>query len=400
MKVALAITRIIVGVLFIFSGLIKANDPLGLSYKMMEFFEVWGWHGWSDYTLALSVTLISFEIIAGFAVLVGWQFKIFSWLLLLLIVCFTFLTGYAVLSGKIKECGCFGDCIKLTAMDSFVKDLVLTGLILFLFVFRKRVQPVFNSLTSAIILILSGVLAFSLQWYVLKHLPILDCLPYKAGNNIQEKMKIPAGAIPDSSVITFVYNRAGKEVEFTSDKFPADFDSTYTFVRRYDKLVRKGNAEAPIKDFVVLAEDGADFTQEFLNEPGYELWLFLKDGYKEADWATKLEILMKLAQQKNIPGFIITNVPMDQLREQSPRLVSQMFPLRSDVTAIKTAARTNPTLYFVKQGTIINKWGVADFELALLELQKTEANPKEEPQPPATDSVNQSPPLQDTTSKK
>ena len=400
MKLTLAISRIIVGVLFIFSGLIKANDPLGLSYKMMEFFEVWGWHGWSDYTLALSVTLISFEIIAGFAVLVGWQFKIFSWLLLLLIICFTFLTGYAVLSGKIKECGCFGDCIKLTAMDSFIKDLVLTGLILFLFIFRKRVQPVFNSLTSAIILILSGVLAFSLQWYVLKHLPVLDCLPYKAGNNIQEKMKIPAGAIPDSSVITFVYNRAGKEIEFTSDKFPGDFDSTYTFVRRYDKLVRKGNAEAPIKDFVVLAEDGADFTQEFLNEPGYELWLFLKDGYKEADWATKLEILMKLAQQKNIPGFIITNVPVEQLREQSPRLVSQMFPLRSDVTAIKTAARTNPTLYFVKQGTIINKWGVADFELALLELQKTEANPKAEPQPPATDSVNQSLPLQDTTLKK
>jgi uncharacterized membrane protein YphA (DoxX/SURF4 family) len=400
MKATLAITRIIVGVLFIFSGLIKANDPLGLSYKMMEFFEVWGWHGWSDYTLPLSVTLISFEIIAGFAVLLGWQFRLFSWLLLLLIVCFTFLTGYAVLSGKIKECGCFGDCIKLTAMDSFVKDLVLTALILFLFIFRKRVQPVFNSLTSIIILVLGGVLAFSLQWYVLKHLPVLDCLPYKSGNNIQEKMKIPAGAIPDSSVITFVYNRAGKEIEFTSDKFPADFDSTYTFVRRYDKLVRKGNAEAPIKDFVIIAEDGADFTQEFLSEPGYGLWLFLKDGYEETDWTAKLEIIMKLAQEKNIPGFIITNVPMDQLREQSPKLASLMFPLRSDVTAIKTAARTNPTLYLVKQGTIINKWGVADFELALLELQKTEANPKQEALPPAVDSLNQLPAAQDTTLKK
>jgi len=400
MKIALAITRILVGVLFIFSGLIKANDPLGLSYKMMEFFEVWGWHGWSDYTLALSVTLISFEIIAGFAVLVGWQFKIFSWLLLLLTICFTFLTGYAVLSGKIKECGCFGDCIKLTAMDSFIKDLVLTGMILFLVIFRNRVQPVFKTLTSVIILVLGGVLAFSLQWYVLNHLPVLDCLAYKPGNNIQEKMKIPVGAIPDSTVITFVYNRAGKEVEFTSDKFPADFDSTYIFVRRYDKLVRKGNAEAPIKDFVVLAEDGADFTQEFLSEPGYELWLFLKDGYKETEWATRLELIMKLAQDKNIPGFIITNVPVDQLREESPRLVASMFPLRSDVTAIKTAARTNPTLYLVKQGTIINKWGVADFDLALLELAKNPANPKEETQPPAKDSLNQAPALQDTTLKK
>src|SRR2546423_7094721 len=144
MKIVLSIVRILVGLLFIFSGLIKANDPLGLSYKMQEFFEVWGWNGWNDYTLALSIILISFEIIAGVAVLLGWQFRIFSWLLLLLIICFSFLTGYAVLSGKIKECGCFGDCIKLTAMDSFIKDVALFALILFLFFFRKQIRPAFN----------------------------------------------------------------------------------------------------------------------------------------------------------------------------------------------------------------------------------------------------------------
>src|SRR5256885_4552903 len=145
MKIVLSIVRILVGLLFIFSGLIKANDPLGLSYKMQEFFEVWGWNGWNDYTLPLSTILISFEIIAGVAVLLGWQFRIFSWLLLLLIICFSFLTGYAVLSGKIKECGCFGDCIKLTAQESFMKDVVLTALILVLVIFRNRVKPILNS---------------------------------------------------------------------------------------------------------------------------------------------------------------------------------------------------------------------------------------------------------------
>src|ERR1700730_3407577 len=270
MKIALAMSRILVGLLFIFSGLIKANDPLGLSYKMQEFFEVWGWQGFNDYALPLSMVLISFEIIAGVAVLLGWQFKLFSWLLLLLILCFSFLTGYAVLSGKIKACGCFGDCIKLTSLDSFIKDLVLLGLIVFLFIFRKRVRPIFNTVTNLVILLLSAVFSFSLQWYVLKHLPIVDCLPYKSGNNILEKMKIPAGAIPDSTVISFVYRKNGKETEFTADKFPSDFsDSSYQFVKRYDKLVRKGNAEPAIKDFVLLAEDGTDFTQEFLNEPGY-----------------------------------------------------------------------------------------------------------------------------------
>ena len=125
MKYLLTISRIIVGILFIFSGLIKANDPLGLSYKMQEFFEVWGWHSLNDYTLAFSVLMIAFEIIAGVAVLVGWQMRLFSWLLLLLIIFFTFLTGYALFSGKIKECGCFGDCIPLQANQSFLKDLLL-----------------------------------------------------------------------------------------------------------------------------------------------------------------------------------------------------------------------------------------------------------------------------------
>src|SRR5215211_7328625 len=141
MKILVNIARIIVGILFIFSGLVKANDPLGLSYKMQEFFDVWGMSGLNDFTLAFSIIIIAFEIIAGVAVLIGWQFRLFSWLLLLLIIFFTFLTGYAVLSGKIRECGCFGDCIKLTAMDSFIKDLVLTGLIVLLFINRHKIKP-------------------------------------------------------------------------------------------------------------------------------------------------------------------------------------------------------------------------------------------------------------------
>src|SRR5882762_7049424 len=134
MKSLINIARFIVGVLFIFSGLVKADDPLGLSYKMQEFLEVWHFHWLDNYTLAFSVLMIVFEIVAGVAILLGWRMKLFSWLLLLLIVFFTFLTGYAYLSGKIRECGCFGNCIPLTAGESFTKDLVLLALILFLFI--------------------------------------------------------------------------------------------------------------------------------------------------------------------------------------------------------------------------------------------------------------------------
>src|SRR3954470_15955528 len=219
MKQIVNISRFIVGVLFIFSGLIKANDPLGLSYKMQEFFEVWGWHGLNDYTLALSILMIAFEIIAGVAVLVGWQMKLFSWLLLLLTIFFTFLTGYALFSGKIRECGCFGDCIPLTADQSFMKDLILLVLIAIIFWQQNKIKPALNKTFSLAALFFTVVFSFAFQWYVLVHLPVKDCLPYKIGNNISEKMQAPPGSIPDSTVISFVYEKAGKQVEFTADNF-------------------------------------------------------------------------------------------------------------------------------------------------------------------------------------
>ena len=125
MKYILWLIRIIVGVLFIFSGVVKANDPLGLSYKMNEFFEVWNMYWMQPFSLTLSVVMIAFEIIAGVAVLLGYAQKVFSVLLLLLITFFTFLTAYVLFSGKIKECGCFGDCIKITNEETFAKDVAL-----------------------------------------------------------------------------------------------------------------------------------------------------------------------------------------------------------------------------------------------------------------------------------
>src|ERR1044071_3902724 len=143
MKYAVNVIRFLVGILFIFSGLVKANDPLGLRYKMEEFFDLWNedlaktsfsflipfLHFLRDHSLALSILMIAFEIIAGVALLIGWRMKIFSWLLLLLTIFFTFLTAYAVYSGKFTNCGCFGDCLPIPPTASFLKDIILTILI-------------------------------------------------------------------------------------------------------------------------------------------------------------------------------------------------------------------------------------------------------------------------------
>lgn len=371
MKPVLTIARFIVGILFIFSGLVKANDPLGLSYKMQEFFEVWGWNFLNDYTLSFSILMIAFEIIAGVAVLLGWRMKLFSWLLLLLIIFFTFLTGYAVLSGKIRTCGCFGDCIPLTAEQSFTKDLILLALIVFIFIFRNRIQPFFKPLISSRILILTTLFSFALQGYVFRHLPVVDCLPYKVGKNIQQQMKVPAGAVPDSTVITFVYSKQGKQVEFTADNFPADFDdSLYHFVKRYDKLIRKGNAEPAIKDFVLTSLSGTDSTNDILSQKGYSLFLFVKDQMNtvyEKDENNQLRLIIADARKNSIPLYIVTNareVLTQFALATRDSVLASTNAFMCDAVAIKTAARANPTLYLLKDGTIQKKWAFADIEKA------------------------------------
>ncbi|HEV2354234.1 MAG TPA: BT_3928 family protein [Puia sp.] len=367
MKILVAVARVLVGVLFIFSGLVKADDPLGLSYKMQEFFEVWNFHAPDHLTLAFSILMIVFEIVAGVALLLGLRIKVFSWLLLLLVIFFTFLTGYAYLSGKVRECGCFGDCIPLTAGQSFVKDIILLILVVFLFVSRDRIRPILRPAAGTSLFIAAAVFSFLFQWYVLVHLPVVDCLPYKTGTNISQSMLPPAGAIPDSSVITMVYEKDGKKVEFDATHFPADFGDSYHFLSRYDKLVRKGNAEPAIKDFNLTTGPGTDTTAAVLGARGFKLFIFIKEVLDfHPIWNKELSVVLTMAKAKQIPVFFITG-DYDNLMDWVTRqgLAAQVTVLKCDATAIKTAARANPTLYLLKGATIAGKWSHADFDRAI-----------------------------------
>jgi uncharacterized membrane protein YphA (DoxX/SURF4 family) len=372
MKLILNIIRIVVGILFIFSGLVKANDPLGLSYKMKEFFEIWNsglehssfflkdilinlFQFFHDHSLSLSVFMIAFEIIAGVALLLGWRMKVFSWLLVLLILFFTFLTGYAFYSGKFTNCGCFGDCLPITPKTSFLKDIALTGLIIFLSVNRKMVWPVFSGRTNLGIIAAATVLSFGLQWYALNYLPFADCLPFKKGNNISEKMKPPPGSVPDSFAIRFIYEKNGKQFEFSPGELPTDLN-TYTFKDRIDKLVRKGNADPPIKGFSLRTPSGADSTAIVLSEP-YCLLLFCENFSTPVKyWQKNFGELRKTANQKNIPVFIVTASANEAVIALRNTPFADIPVFECDFTAIRTAARTNPCLYLLKQGTVVNKW--------------------------------------------
>ncbi len=363
MKRIVPIVRIFVGILFIFSGLVKANDPMGLSYKMQEFFLVWGMSALDGIALVLSVAMIAFEIIAGAALLLGWRAKTISWLLLLLIVFFTFLTGYAYLSGKFKNCGCFGDCIPITSQQSFLKDIVLLVLILLLFFSTRYIKPIFSKWVTNLLLLLATLFSFALQWYTLQYLPIADCLPFKKGNNIVEQMKVPAKAIPDSTAITFVYEKEGGKVEFSAESFPDDFnDSTYKFVDRYDKVIRHGvNNEPPIKAFGLARADGQDLTQQILQQDN-ALLLFAENTFiPVTKWQQAFEKVYAEAKQKNIPIYIVTSALADIKHAVSTTPFKDVEILGCDNTTIRTAARTNPTLFLLQKGSIAEKLSYKNF---------------------------------------
>lgn len=364
MKNVLLIIRWIVGLLFIFSGLIKANDPLGLSYKMQEFFEVWSWNGLSDLTLPFAIIMNIFEVVAGVAVIIGWRMKLFSWLLLLLIIFFTFLTGYALFSGKIKTCGCFGDCLPLTPAQSFGKDIFLLVLIVVLFAFRNRIQSALRPAAAFFLLLIVTVSTGFAQFYVLKHLPFIDCLPYKEGNNITEQMMIPPGAVADSFAITFTYKKNGKQLEFDQAHFPADFDSSYQYVDRHDKLVKKGNGLQPkIFDFALQNLNGVDTTAAILGQDSLYILVMAKDMDRLEDWRAAFENIVSTAQQKKIPIFLVTADA-----DNAVKLLRDVPILKCDATVIKTAARAIPTYFMMQGATVIAKISYADSHRLLQQM--------------------------------
>ncbi len=366
MNKSLTLARWFVGILFIFSGLVKANDPLGLSYKMQEFFEAWQLSGFHDYTLTMSILMNAFEIIAGVAVIVGWRMKLFSWLLLLLIVFFTFLTGYAWLAtnpdgtAKFASCGCFGDCLPLTPQQSFLKDLLLLLLIGFIFKHRNNIQPMFKKeIINAIFVLDAAVLSLAFQWFTLKYLPVVDCLPFKKGNNILELRMVPADAVPDKYEYKFTYKKDGKEQEFAMSNLP---DSTWEFVERKQTLVAKGkNNEPKIKDFDLKTMDGADISGDILEQKA-EYYLLFVQSFNDLKTTDKwMKEISELAKTKKL--LLVTSVP-DAAKDffASDVILGQLDIVTCDVTAIKTAARAIPTLYKMNGPVVVEKWSAASFD--------------------------------------
>jgi uncharacterized membrane protein YphA (DoxX/SURF4 family) len=330
------IFRILVGALFIFSGLIKANDPLGFAIKLKEYFEVFADAGSmfvffkSEWLMNSTVFLASFicvlEVSLGVCLLIGLWGRLVAWLLLLMMIFFTWLTGYSAITGKVTDCGCFGDAIPLTPWQSFDKDIVLTILILFIFAMRRQIKPIFNKVLAFVIFFAGAAFTMYVAVHVLHHDVFKDFRPYAVGENIRENMVIPADAPKAIVVMNYVYKNkstnATEEIHMRTDEnteaamnriTALTADKNWEFVERKDKVIDAG-FKVKISDFVVIDEEENDITEKVLNYDDYMLMVVSDDLHKtNTDAWKKIKEVEKDAEQDGIFTFGFVSVSREDI---------------------------------------------------------------------------------------
>lgn len=347
-------SRIFVGLLFIISGLIKLNDPVGFGYKLEEYFSepVLNLPFLTPFALALAVFLVIFEVVLGVMLLLGYKPKFTVWSLLLMIVFFTFLTFYSAYFNKVTDCGCFGDALKLTPWQSFTKDVVLLFFVLILFINRKLIRPFLPKGLANGLVYLSVVLCGFMAYWVLNHLPLKDFRAYKVGNNIQKGMEFPEGAERAKIEMIFVYDVNGVKKQF-GEKDLMNLPANAKFVERIDNVISQGYVP-PIHDFT-MEKDGSDYKDELLLEP--KLLMFVAYDLKKSsdEGMAELEKIAQQAQSKGYKVIMMTAGLENEIANAKKKFGHTFDYYFCDATTLKTIERANPSLVVLHKGTIAQK---------------------------------------------
>lgn len=355
-----SIARTLLAITFLFSGFVKAVDPLGTVYKIEDYLNAFGGFFTSLLPLAsaAAVCLILFEFTLGFCMLFNVRTNITSWLTLLFTLVMTPLTLYIALTNPVSDCGCFGDALVLTNWQTFWKNIILLALVITLLVCRKAIPQLFSWWAEIIITLLGIGIAGTMMLYSYNHLPPLDFRPYKIGNNIPELMEIPEGAPADEYEITLIYAKEGVEQEFTLDNYPKN-DPDWTFVNQRSVLVKKGYVP-PIHDFSITNMDYEDITYDILEseEPVTLVTMYdlKKTDRKQVD---KLRALVEDTHNNLSTIYLLTGSGEADIDAfvQETGLEKNTFCTIDPVT-LKTIVRANPGVFVVQNGIIVNKYNL------------------------------------------
>lgn len=355
MKILRTISRVIIGLVFIFSGVVKAIDPLGSAYKFHDYFHAFNLGFLNALSLALAIILCTAEFLSGFSVLTGLRFKTGITGIFILLLIFTPVTFILALTNPVSDCGCFGDAIHLSNWQTFGKNIVLFALFFMLYSGKEKFKTSFGSRKEWTILAVSTALFILFCLINLRYLPVIDFLPYKTGVKIAEKMAIPEGVPADQYQTTFVYEKNGEKKEFNVTNYPAS-DTSWKFIDQKSVLIKKGYTP-PIHDFNLTSLNGEDLTQKVLIYQGYTLLMITKKLSEAAQ--KKLTAGFKLGKfcsDKGMNFYILTSSGKDEAGGYENGLTFCTV----DETTLKTMMRANPGYMLIREGKILKKWSWAN----------------------------------------
>ena len=361
-RIIVWILRIVFGGTYIFSGFVKAVDPLGTYYKINDYLIAWKLDFLSSLSMVASIGLSTMEFIIGFAILFGVGMRFFATLALIVQSLFTIQTLYIAIYNPVSDCGCFGDALIISNWDTFYKNVVLIIFAFLIFKAKKYTTPVFKRNSWAPV-ILSFVFILFISFYSLMYLPIIDFRPYKVGNNIYEKTIVPEDERPISEMFYFYKNlKSGETIKIPEEEYNQTFEKytdpeLWEYLDFKDVVVKEGKTEPEIHGFKFNTLEGGDLTEEFFGQKGYKLLIVQLDLEKTTtEKQEKINNLVKEILKKNTAKvWAITN-SVDKVEKYTEDHNVPYTYCWMDQIPIKTIIRSSPGLVLLKGNVVIKKW--------------------------------------------
>lgn len=353
------ISRIFVGLVFVFSGFVKAIDPTGFAIKLEEYFLAFNLEFLLATVLPLSVLAAAAEVMIGLNLLIRTRMCFTAWVLMLFMSFFTVLTLILALTNPVSDCGCFGEAVILTNWQTFWKNIIIDLPTVVIFLYRRKYQPISTPLTEWALVILNIAASVAISVYCLLHEPVMDFRPYSIGTHIPDEMIIPEGAPLDQYETILVYEKDGVKKEFAEDNYPWQ-DTTWKWVETKQNLISKGY-EPPIHDFSITSAEGFDLTEQVLNET-WPVLLIISPKLENAS-TEGMQKLNELTMKGNALDFqviCLTSSSTDAINAFKATYAPAFEICTADETTLKTIIRANPGLLLLNQGTITGKWHYRD----------------------------------------
>ena len=373
MRLVKNLCRIIVGIVFIYSGFVKGIDPLGSDYKFTDYFNAFGMGWMNATTLFFSFALSLAEFLIGTALLFNLWVSRMAWGSLLFMAFFTPLTLVLALTNPVSDCGCFGDAMILTNWQTFWKNIILFLLAIMIFVYRKEYKSSLSLMGQFLFLTLAGAGMLCLSIYCYRHLPVLDFRPYAVGKNITEGMRLPEGAKPDQYEVTLKYKnkQTGEIRSFTEENYPWQDTLNWEYESSSERLVKKGYI-TPIHDLVIEHPTLGNITEEILEDDNHTILAVAYNlNQSDTQYQPAINRLAEYARKKGIRFYGLTSSTERDIEAYKKRNHVPYEFCTADEIQLKTMIRSNPGVIILREGTILDKWAGKDVP-DVKELQDTD----------------------------